>query len=286
MVDFAAKVAVDTSALTELGELAHWSNLQVPNSKVAVSKIKGTLKDDPDIGYKFVGNNLTLLGSEPTVGTLKKIIVSDSENVQYKLTDLSIFFIKPNIQNKFDGNFEKSIFKGSDDIDGSAEVDALYGFNGNDKINGESGGDLIFGQRNNDKLNGNTGNDDINGGKGKDKLNGNAGLDDLTGGGGKDNFIFNSSLNGLTNVDTITDFTIGKDKIKLNEDVFDDIGGKGPLASDKFVDFSTPDPPDDVIVYDDATGDIYYNDEDSGMTLFARVSAGTDLSASDFLVYG
>jgi hypothetical protein len=59
----------------------------------------------------------------------------------------------------------------------------------------------------------------LNGGGGNDVLVGNAGNDTLTGGAGADHFLFNTAL-GTTNVDRITDFARGVDKIVLGDDVF------------------------------------------------------------------
>ena len=46
-------------------------------------------------------------------------------------------------------------------------------------------------------------------------LMGLAGNDTLTGGGGADIFVFNAMLNAATNVDTITDFSVVDDTIRL-----------------------------------------------------------------------
>ena len=48
---------------------------------------------------------------------------------------------------------------------------------------------------------------------------GGTGNDTLTGGAGADKFVFASALNSLTNVDTITDFVSGTDKLVLDDSV-------------------------------------------------------------------
>ena len=50
---------------------------------------------------------------------------------------------------------------------------------------------------------------------GNDRLYGGAGKDRLNGGAGKDRFVFDTALNASTNVDIITDFKYGEDKIKI-----------------------------------------------------------------------
>ena len=62
---------------------------------------------------------------------------------------------------------------------------------------------------------GGTGNDTLSGGDGNDALSGGDGNDTLTGGAGVDTFLFNSPINALTNIDVITDFGLGNDKINL-----------------------------------------------------------------------
>jgi Ca2+-binding RTX toxin-like protein len=71
------------------------------------------------------------------------------------------------------------------------------------RVLGSNSGDTILGDSNNNVLNGLGGNDLINGRDGNDTL---------TGGGGNDTFVF-AANNGN---DTITDFQIGQDQIRLD----------------------------------------------------------------------
>jgi Ca2+-binding RTX toxin-like protein len=59
----------------------------------------------------------------------------------------------------------------------------------------------------------------LNGEAGDDTINGGFGNDVLTGGAGNDCFMFNTKL-GITNIDTITDFGDGADKIVLSKAIF------------------------------------------------------------------
>ena len=77
-------------------------------------------------------------------------------------------------------------------------------------VNGGRGKDTFVGSSGNDKLNGEAGDDLIKGGKGNDTLSGGADDDTLTGGDGKDTFIYG------TGNDIITDYAVGKDKIKIS----------------------------------------------------------------------
>jgi parallel beta-helix repeat protein len=89
---------------------------------------------------------------------------------------------------------------------------------------GTTGDDTLTGTGGNDTLQGLAGNDTLSGGAGNDTLNGGAGVDTLTGGAGADTFVFGSRLDSYRNystggairVDTVTDFTAGKDRLDLS----------------------------------------------------------------------
>ena len=98
---------------------------------------------------------------------------------------------------------------GFDNISGDQGRDLLIGDGGFDALNGGSGSDRLLGGAGRDTLKGDGGNDRLAGQKGKDTLIGGRGDDSLTGGGGKDTFQFRKGHGN----DTITDFTIGVDKV-------------------------------------------------------------------------
>jgi len=102
--------------------------------------------------------------------------------------------------------------------------DRISGYSGNDNLNGGRGNDTIMGGDGNDILDGFDGNDNIAGDNGADKITGGLGADTLTGGTSWDAFIY-TSLNDSTisQIDTITDFEKGKDKIDLRALNFDSI---------------------------------------------------------------
>jgi Ca2+-binding RTX toxin-like protein len=66
---------------------------------------------------------------------------------------------------------------------------------------------------------GNAGINTLSGGGGNDALFGGLGSDMLTGGAGRDSFVFNAAL-GAANVDTITDFSVADDTIRLDDSIF------------------------------------------------------------------
>jgi Ca2+-binding RTX toxin-like protein len=83
----------------------------------------------------------------------------------------------------------------------SAETDGLY------ILNGGGGADSLVGGQKNDTL---------SGGSGADILQGGSGTDSLTGGAGADTFVFGTAAeSGGANVDSITDFVSGTDKLQF-----------------------------------------------------------------------
>jgi serralysin len=138
-----------------------------------------------------------------------------------------------------------------------------------------------------------TGNDDANiliGGAGSDTLTGGAGNDTLTGGAGSDSFVFNSSI-AVTNVDNISDFAVGTDKIKLSQAIFG-FAAATPLAA-AAVKIVTTDLDAGTslgaIVYNSLTGSLFYNTDGATEGFgaggqFATLKTGlTTLSSADFL---
>jgi Ca2+-binding RTX toxin-like protein len=133
-----------------------------------------------------------------------------------------------------------------------------------------------------------TGNNQANtlvGNSGANILDGQGGNDTLTGGGGADTFLFDTALSGTTNVDTITDFSVGTNLIALDRTIFTMIGGDGTLASAEFYQGTAAQTGAQHIIYDPGTGNLYYDKDGSGsgaQVQFAHIASGLVLSASSF----
>jgi Ca2+-binding RTX toxin-like protein len=121
-----------------------------------------------------------------------------------------------------------------------------------------------------------------------DTIDGAGGSDTLTGGGGDDTFLFDTAL-GSGNVDTITDFTLGSDLVALDKSIFTALGADGTLADSAFGLGTTAATADQRILYDSASGDLYYDKDGSGSATavkFAIIASGLALTASSFKVQG
>jgi Ca2+-binding RTX toxin-like protein len=152
---------------------------------------------------------------------------------------------------------------------------------------GGSGGDNFIGDGSYNQLIGNAGNDSLSGGDGDDILRGGTGNDRLTGGTKEDSFVFNTALNAKTNVDTITDFKRVDDTFRLENAIFKKLVQTGNLSKSFFVASTKAKDKDDYVVYDKATGALYYDIDGSGKgaaVKFAQLTKGTVLAHDDLFV--
>ena len=193
---------------------------------------------------------------------------------------------------------------GNDTIAGGSGDDAIYGDNpssrspvgGNDVLSGGDGNDLIFGQAGNDVINGDAGNDTLWGGKGADTVNGGAGNDFisgdtgndlLTGGAGSDTFYF-ASIGGNGDLDTITDFAPGEDKIRMKQGGALAILG-GTVDTSEFVvisDAAQLNLPANAnkVIYNSASGLLYFNNAGNVLTV-AQLTPGLTIGTSNFELF-
>ena len=169
---------------------------------------------------------------------------------------------------------------GNLDGTGNALANALTGNGGMNTLDGGGGNDFLWGLNGDDVLKGGTGNDEIYGGLGTDLL---------MGGAGNDRFVFDTDPGIGGNADWITDFVKGQDKLVLDDDVFVGIGAPGALGLAYFRVGAnvTAQDSDDYVLYDTASGNLYYDPDGSGFEgslLVATLTGAPVLAVADIVV--
>ena len=203
---------------------------------------------------------------------------------------------------------------GDNYLDGGAGADTLQGLGGNDTYIVDNAGDQVLeavgggndlvaaltsyalnagaevetlstinaGSNAAINLTGNEFGQTIIGNAGANVLDGGLGADTLQGLGGADTFAFTTALGG-GNVDAITDFVHGTDKIALDDAIFGaGIGTPGAFNANAFVIGTAAGDADDRIIYDSATGQLFYDADGNGAgaaVLFATLQGAPVRSA-------
>lgn len=124
----------------------------------------------------------------------------------------------------------------------------------------------------------------ITGNSGDNVLNGRAGNDTLTGQEGADTFVFDRAL-GASNVDRITDMS-ANDMILLHSYIFTALG-EGLFGVSALAFGSVATDVDDRIIYDQTTGELFYDPDGSGgqdQVLFAELENKMLITADLFEV--
>lgn len=97
---------------------------------------------------------------------------------------------------------------------------AFFGSEADETFKGGAGADSLYGEAGADNLHGGGGVDLLDGGEGNDTLCGGAGADTLTGGQGGDTFVIDGRMGGsMSELDQITDFTHGADRLGMGDRV-------------------------------------------------------------------
>ena len=210
---------------------------------------------------------------------------------------------------------------GNDVMNGGAGADTMFGGGGNDtyfvdnagdRVNesaaGSSGADAVVSsvsfvlpdQVENLVLTGDaadgTGNTIANGivgTLGNNIIDGREGNDTLTGGLGADVFVFDTALDAVANVDTITDFSHRNtsDSFRLDDAVFPSLNLfslSHRLQDSQFHVGRVAADADDFIIYDDQTGQVFYDGDGSVNQAqpihFATLTGHPTVTAADFFV--
>jgi Ca2+-binding RTX toxin-like protein len=198
---------------------------------------------------------------------------------------------------------------GNDYLQGIGAGNVVSGGTGNDSLlGGDGAGNVLSGDAGNDYLragngggnvmSGGDGNDTLIGGSGDDVLAGGFGKDKLTGGAGADAFIFNSAATGVK-VDTITDFNILEDELRVSASGF---GLSVPqdratrhllltnqleLPAEYFQLGSSAATSSNRFIYNSTSGALFFDADGVGAAAqvkIAQLSAGLSLTHENFIV--
>jgi Ca2+-binding RTX toxin-like protein len=119
-------------------------------------------------------------------------------------------------------------------------------------------------------IKGGTGLNHLDGLAGNDSLYGGAGVDFLSGGEGADGFYFDTTP-ALNNIDYIEDFVVGEDKIYLSAAIFTQLSGTG-LSAQQFRLGPDAYTAEQRIIYDNASGDLYYDPDGNGAAAQVQIA--------------
>ncbi len=136
-------------------------------------------------------------------------------------------------------------------------------------------------------LTGNSIGQTVRGNAGSNVIDGKGGADTLTGFGGKDFFVFSSAIGASS--DTVTDFNVADDTIRLENAIFTKLATTGVLNSGLFRSNSTGTAVDgnDYVLYDNTDGKLYYDADGSGAGTkihFATLTGAPAITNADFVV--
>jgi Ca2+-binding RTX toxin-like protein len=116
-------------------------------------------------------------------------------------------------------------------------------------------------------------------------ISGRLGTDTLVGAGGNDFFLFNTTL-GASNIDSVADFNVPADTIRVDNAVFTTLA-LGTLTAAAFRIGTAAADASDRIIYNNGTGALIYDSNGNaagGAIQFAKLGVGLALTNADFVV--
>lgn len=123
---------------------------------------------------------------------------------------------------------------------------------------GNASDNVLIGNSNANVVSGVDGNDTLYGGKGNDTL---------TGGAGADSFVFDTAPSARSNLDTVTDFVSGTDRLVLDQSVFKGFAAVGAIAAEAFWSgdgVNTAHDANDRLIYNTSNGTLWYDADGNG----------------------
>ncbi|MCG7392385.1 calcium-binding protein [Microvirga sp. ACRRW] len=157
-----------------------------------------------------------------------------------------------------------------------------------EKLIGEGSSAIsLTGNASSNTIIGNLAKNTIKGQGGNDVIDGGLGNDVLYGGTGKDAFVFSTALHKSKNVDTIKDFSVRDDTIRLENAIFTKLTKTGKLNKAFFKIGDKAKDKNDYLVYNSKTGALSYDADGSGKGAaikIAQLPKGLAMTAADFIV--
>jgi hypothetical protein len=306
--------AISGTGNAAVNEITGNSKANVLNGKGGADTMRGEGGDD----LYFVdnlGDKVIELADGGTDTVQSSVSFTLSDNVNHLILTGSAADATGNDQNnRLTGNAMANV------LDGKAGTDTLRGGGGDDTYIVDNAGDVVIetgggidlvrssvsyklgsgvndltltgdnpisgtGNDGSNVITGNGARNYLNGGAGNDVLDGDLGNDRLRGGAGEDKFLFDTALSGANNVDAILDFSLADDTIYLDRSIFSGIASNGTLSGGAFRTGTSAADGGDRIIYDAATGNIFYDADGIGgasQVLFATVTPGLALTNADF----
>ncbi|HEV2565397.1 MAG TPA: hypothetical protein VGU19_09960, partial [Microvirga sp.] len=146
----------------------------------------------------------------------------------------------------------------------------------------------VLGTDRSDLIRGGSGKDTLSGGNGNDTLSGGAGTDLLTGGKGSDIFLFDRSTPTTAGPDMVQDFkTAEYDRIHLSQNTFSGFKASdlGRLKASAFTLGTKALDREDRIIYDQASGKLYYDADGTGGSTQFHIATFTNSGTKPALSY-
>jgi Ca2+-binding RTX toxin-like protein len=118
----------------------------------------------------------------------------------------------------------------------------------------------------------------LTGNSGNNRLDGGLGADRLTGGAGNDTYAFTTAL-GSGNIDSVVGFVVGEDVFHLDQDIFSALS-TGQLTASAFNTGRVATEADDRILFDTASGGLYYDNDGAGGSAAVQFATVTSVTGT------
>ncbi len=240
------------------------------------------------------GNTLTITGV--TAAAHGTVVFSDNGTAGNTADDYITY--TPTSGYSGADSFTYLLSDGSTSVNGTVNVTVqaetgvpayTSGTAGNDTydFSARTGVQTVAGNGGNDVITGGSAGDTINGGADNDTINGGGGKDTLTGGTGQDTFVFTSA-----DADKVVDFSVADDTIALSKATFSAVTEQNNvdhiLTASQFVIGTAATTADQHVIYNAATGALYYDADGNGagaMVQIALLTKNLTLTHDDFVVW-